>query len=104
MLNPTFQKNYLAIVVDLLSKHKIKNAYIFGSAVTERFNDKSDIDLLINFDEGLDPLERGELIWSLQFALEDNLNREIDLLTEPSLRNPYFIQSINQNKQLIYEH
>jgi predicted nucleotidyltransferase len=93
----------LPLVRKLLKEHKIKKAYAFGSVVNDKFNNESDIDLLINFEEGLDPLERGELIWSLQFALEDNLHREIDLLQESSLKNPYFIEEVNEKKQLIYE-
>ena len=102
MLHPLFQKQ-LPVVIGLLKQHKIKNAYVFGSAVTDKFNDKSDIDLLINFQEGIDYLERGELMWDLQFALEDNLHREIDLIQEKSLHKPYFIKELNETKVLIYE-
>jgi uncharacterized protein len=30
-------------------------------------------------------------------------NREIDVITERSLSNPYFIESVNKSKVLIYE-
>ena len=103
MVHPSIQQQ-LPLVIELFKNHKIKNAYVFGSAVTNKFNENSDVDFLINFVDGLDPLEQGELKWSLRFALEDTIHRNIDLLSENSLTNPYFIQSINQNKQLIYEH
>ena len=103
MIHPSIQQQ-LPLVIELFKNHKIKNAYVFGSAVTNKFNENSDVDFLINFVDGLDPLEQGELKWSLRFALEDTIHRNIDLLSENSLTNPYFIQSINQNKQLIYEH
>ena len=96
-------KCFVIKVVLLYQFHKIRNAYLFGSAATDGFNEKSDIDLLINFEDGLEPLERGELMWDLQFALEDTLHREVDLLTEGSLKNPYFIKELNETKQLIYE-
>ena len=102
MLHASFQKQ-LPLIVELFKQHKIKNAYAFGSVVTDRFNEKSDVDFIINFMDGLDPLERGELKWNLRFALEDTLHRNIDLLSENTLSNPYLIQSINSNKQLIYE-
>src|ERR1035437_1053724 len=102
MIHPSIQQQ-LPLVIELFKNHKIKNAYVFGSAVTNKFNENSDVDFLINFVDGLDPLEQGELKWSLRFALEDTIHRNIDLLSENSLTNPYFIQSINQNKQLIYE-
>ena len=93
---------HLPLIVSLFKKHKIKDAYLFGSALTDRFNAKSDVDFLVNFDKNLDPLEKGELLWSLRFSLEDNLNRNVDLITESSLKNPYFIEEINEKKIKIY--
>ena len=92
----------MPLVKKIFKEHKIKNAYAFGSVVSGKFNDKSDIDLLINFEEGLEPLEKGEIWWNLHDTLRDLFNREIDLLIESSLKNPYFIEDINEKKQLIY--
>ncbi len=102
MLHPTFLAQ-LPLVKKLLKEHKIKKAYAFGSVVSDKFNNESDIDLLINIEEGLDPMEKGELLWSLLFALEDQLHRKIDLLEEANIKNPYFIEELNEKKQLIYE-
>ena len=94
---------FLPLIISLIEKHKVKEAYIFGSAISDKFDEeKSDIDLLVNFIEGLEPLVKGELIWDLKFALEDSLNRPIDLITESSLKNPYFIEEINQTRIKIY--
>jgi len=38
----------------------------------------------------------------LHDKLRDYFNREIDLITEKSLKNPYFIKEINETKKLIY--
>lgn len=35
-------------------------------------------------------------------ALEELFGREIDLLTDRSLRNPYFISSVEKTRQLLY--
>ena len=83
--------------------HKIERAFIFGSAVTGEFNEKSDLDFLVRFQPDLDPLERGELWWNLHDKLRDFFNREIDIVTENSLKNPYFIKELNETKELIYE-
>ena len=40
-------------------KNKIKNAYIFGSAFTDRFNKKKDIDFLVTLQEDLIPVDAG---------------------------------------------
>ena len=86
----------------LFKTHKIEKAYIFGSAVTGNFNEKSDLDFLIKFQPGLKPLEKGELWWNLHDSLRDFFNREIDIITESSLKNPYFIKEIDETKELIY--
>ena len=101
MVHPVFQAK-LPLVAKLFKEHKIKSAYAFGSVVSDTFNDESDIDLLINFEEGLEPLEKGEIWWNLHDTLRDIFNTEIDLLIENSLKNPYFIEEINEKKQLIY--
>jgi len=83
-------------------QHKIERAYVFGSAATDNFDENSDIDFLIKFKPGIDLLERGELWWDLHDTLRDYFNREIDIVTENSLKNPYFIKELNETRQLIY--
>jgi predicted nucleotidyltransferase len=100
-LHPIVQEK-LPEVLSLLRKHKIKTAFVFGSAVSPWFGDKSDIDLLINFKDGIDPLEAGEHWWTLHDELRDLFNREIDLVTERSLKNPYFISELDNTKVMIY--
>jgi predicted nucleotidyltransferase len=101
-INPYLQAHF-PLIISLLEEHKIKDAYLFGSAITDRFDEKkSDVDLLVNFIDGLDPLEKGELLWSLRFSLEDKLNRPVDLITETSLKNPYLIEEVNEKKMKIY--
>ncbi len=82
---------------------KIKRLYIFGSAVSEEFNDRSDIDFLISFDDNLSVEEYTNNYFSLHYKLKELFNREIDIVTERTLSNPYFIESINETKKLIYE-
>jgi uncharacterized protein len=101
MFHPDFESQ-LPLVTGLLKQSKIKNAYVFGSVLTHAFNEQSDIDLLVNFQDNLDPLEEGTMLWNLHDALREIFNREIDILVEDSLKNPYFIEELNEKKQLIY--
>lgn len=85
----------------LCASYNVKSLYAFGSVCTERFNDKSDVDLLISFN----PMEYGEYAdtyFELAEQMETLLKRPVDLVTDKSLSNPYFIESINQTKTLIY--
>ncbi|SFG56246.1 nucleotidyltransferase family protein [Pedobacter insulae] len=101
MIHRSLQK-YLPQMISLFKKHKVKNAYVFGSAVTGNFNEKSDVDFLVNLNEGLDPVDAGEHLWDLADELEELLNRKIDLLTERSLKNPFFIKELSETKVVIY--
>ena len=87
----------------LCQRYKVKSLYAFGSVGTDTFNNKSDIDLLIDFDTDLSINDYSENYFALHYKLRDILKREIDLVTQRSLSNPYFIQSIEQTKQLLYE-
>ena len=94
--------NKIKLLKPIFQLHKVEKAYLFGSATTENFSAKSDIDLLITFQGNLDPLEKGELWWSLYDSLRLHFNREVDLVTEGSLKNPFLIEEVNNTKQLIY--
>ena len=48
-------------------------------------------------------VEYGDNYFSLVTALEQLFHRHVDLITEITLRNPYFIQSVNKTKTPIYE-
>lgn len=85
----------------LCEKYDINTMYLFGSATSNAFNDSSDIDILISFKEI--PFEKyTDNFFDLHVELERLFNRKVDLLTERSLSNPYFIQSIEKTKQLLY--
>lgn len=85
----------------LCKTYKVKTMYIFGSVCTDKFNDSSDIDILISFDN-LSVEEYTDNYFELHYKLQELFNRKIDLLTERSLSNPYFIRALEQTKQLVY--
>lgn len=90
-------------IIDLCRKHKVKTLAVFGSILTDRFNDQSDVDLLVNFDtidhENWDYVTN---YFDFQEALEKIFGRKVDLVVEKGLKNKYFIQNVNRTKQLIY--
>jgi len=81
----------------------VKRMYVFGSLILNTFNKDSDIDLLISFADGLSVEEYVNNYFSLHDKLRDLFNRDIDIITETTLSNPYFIESINESKVLMYE-
>lgn len=90
-------------IIDLCRKHKVKTLAVFGSILTDRFNDQSDVDLLVNFDTT--DHEKWDYVsnyFDFQEALEKVLGRKVDLVFEKGLKNKYFIQNVNRTKHLIY--
>lgn len=79
----------------------MKSLYAFGSVLTDKFNDESDIDLIVNFSDVL-LLDYADNYFDLKFSLEDTFKRPVDLLEEKAIKNPYFKISVEKTKQLIY--
>lgn len=88
-------------ILSLCKTHKVKSLYAFGSVLTDKFNNESDVDLIVDF-EPLDVLDYGDNYYDLKFSLESILKRSVDLLEEKAIKNPYLRKTINQNKKLIY--
>lgn len=102
MLQPIL-KNNLPFISRLCKEHKVEKLYAFGSVCTDNFNEKSDVDLLYQFEENL-PLEiYADNFFDFQFKLEDFLKREVDLVSLKQLSNPHFINVVNRTKTPIYE-
>ena len=88
-------------IIKLCETHQVASLYVFGSVLSEKFNAESDIDFLVNFKE-INLSDYADNYFNLKFSLEDLLKRNVDLLEEKALKNPYFIESINQQKELVY--
>jgi len=92
---------YIKDITTLCKTHKVKSLYAFGSVLTDKFNNESDVDLIVDF-QPLDVLDYGDNYYDLKFSLENVLNRKIDLLEQKAIKNPYFLETLNQNKKMIY--
>ena len=92
-------------IYELCRKYKVKTLSVFGSILTDRFNDESDVDLLVTFiPHDPDNLEFDYVTNYIDLveSLESLFGRKVDLVVESGLRNKYFIANINRTKQLIY--
>jgi len=94
-------EDYKNILSELCRQRNVKTLYVFGSVLTNRFNADSDVDFIVSFNQM--PVEDyADNYFDLKFALQDTLQRPIDLLEEQAIKNPYFLKNIDQNRQLIY--
>lgn len=91
-------------VLDLCKQHHVKSLSIFGSVLTNTFNEKSDIDFAVLFNRDVldNPVDFGENYLNFILNLEKEFKREIDVVNEENLKNPYFASILNKTKQLFY--
>ncbi len=87
-----FSKTERNPLYELCRQHKAVKLYLFGSALTEKFDvEKSDLDFLVAL-LPMEPLETGEILMKLWSGLESLFQRRIDLLTERSVKDIFFIR------------
>ncbi|MFZ4455292.1 MAG: nucleotidyltransferase family protein [Bacteroidales bacterium] len=86
----------------LCATYQVKSLFAFGSVCSDKFNDQSDIDLLVSF-QTMDYGDYADAYFDLADKFETLFHRPVDLITDKSLSNPYFIESVNQSKTLLYE-
>ncbi len=87
----------------LCLENKVKMLYVFGSVLSDSFNNKSDIDLIVDFDI-IAISEYADNYYNLKFGLQKLFNRQVDLLEQKAIKNPFFLQQLNQQKRLVYGH
>lgn len=92
---------YKTQIADLCRRYNVRRLFAFGSVLTDRFNDESDIDLIADFDKK----EIKDLFltyFDFKYSLEDVFGRKVDLLEEQPIRNSYLRKNIENSKVLIY--
>jgi predicted nucleotidyltransferase len=85
-----------------MRKASCKTVIYFWLCTNKRFNPKSDVDFLIQFDD-IDPVSYFDNYMSLKEDLALLLNREVDLVENQAVRNPVLRKVIDREKVLIYE-
>jgi predicted nucleotidyltransferase len=85
----------------LCNKHRVSKLFVFGSVLTNKFKKSSDIDFVVDFSD-VDIYNYADNYFDLKKSLENLLNRQVDLLEEKAIRNPYLKKTIDSSKKLIY--
>ena len=67
---------------EIQSKYKVKSIGLFGSYINNMQKEKSDIDLLVEFEEDADLLH----YMGLLLFLEENFNKKVDLVSKFALK------------------
>ena len=89
---------HLPQIQQLMRQYGVQKAYAFGSAVKGTMHEGSDVDFIIKFPEDMHYETYADNYFALNDALENLLKRDVELVAEETLHNPYLIQSIDSHK------
>lgn len=87
-------------IESLCRKWKVREMSLFGSVLREDFKADSDVDVLVTFAD-----DATWDLWDLldmRAELKELFGREVDLVEERSLQNPFRRSSILRSKHVIY--
>lgn len=89
------------LIKEICFRYKVAKLFVFGSVLTNRFSEESDVDFVVDF-ENVSLPEYADNYFDFKSELEKILNRKVDLLEEKAIRNPYLRNSIDSSKILVY--
>lgn len=86
----------------LCGRFRVRRLDLFGSAADGRFDPaRSELDFLVAFEE-LSGSAYSDAYFGLHEGLTGLFGRELDLLTEPALENPYLRRQIETQRQQLF--
>ena len=89
-------------IAELCRTHHVLRLSVFGSAVRDDFNlESSDVDFLVDF-EPPGSFRYARNFFGLQRSLSLLLNRDVDLVISHTVENPIILESIEEDKRLLY--
>jgi uncharacterized protein len=94
-------EQHINSISELCQLHKVERLYVFGSVLTDKFNEKSDVDFLVKFGD-VNLYYYFDNYTDFKESLEKLLQRPVDLVEEQTVKNPILRKSIDNNKKLIY--
>ena len=95
-------ENNIQKIIALCKKHKVGKLFVFGSILTNRFNEKSDVDMVVDFDK-VNLEDYADNYFDFKYSLEDIFGREVDLLEDKAICNPILRRNIDNSKLLFMD-
>lgn len=84
-------------------KYKVAKLWVFGSILTPRFNDESDVDFLVDFDErNIELLDFADNFFDFIHEIEAVMGRKVDMVVNKSIKNRFFRAEVDENRKLLW--
>ncbi len=88
-------------IIALCKKYKVARLWVFGSILTPRFNDDSDVDFSVEFQNNMID-DIFVVFFDFIEEMQSILGRKVDMVDETAVKNPYFRKELDATKTLIY--
>ena len=86
----------------LCRRYHVLRLEVFGSATdSQRFRLDSDLDFLVEFQPS-PPCGYANAYFGLLEDLQEVFGRPVDLVSASAIKNPYFQESVEETKELLY--
>lgn len=90
-------------IVALCKKYKVAKLWVFGSILTPRFNDESDVDFIVDFDEKqIELLDYADNFFDFIHEIEDVVGRKVDMVVNKSIKNRFFRAEVDETRKLLW--
>ena len=89
-------------ISSLCENHMVKELYLFGSILSDSFNNSSDIDMIVQF-SNVNLLDYFDNYMDLKEQFEQLFDKPVDLVENQAIKNPIFRKVVDREKVLIYE-
>jgi predicted nucleotidyltransferase len=91
-----------AELIRLCAQYHVRRLELCGSATGAHFDpDTSDLDFLVEFQD-LSPREHTDAFFGFMEELQQIFGRPVELVAWRAIRNPYFLQAVEQTCMLLY--
>ena len=91
-------------IAAICRRHRVERLEVFGSAARATDFDplRSDIDFLVEFNSEKKPVTLERYLGIID-DLSSAMAREVDLVEEKWIRNPYLKELINEEREVVFE-
>ncbi len=86
-------------IAEFCRRHRIKRLSLFGSVLRDDFSDESDVDVLVEFEEGYTP---GLYFFGLDSELSDVIGRQAEVHT-PGFLSDHFRDDVIREAEVQYD-
>jgi uncharacterized protein len=86
-------------IEEFCRRNRIRRLALFGSVLRDDFTDESDVDVLVEFEEGA---RTGFKFFTMQHELSEIIGREVELHT-PGFLSPYFRDEVLREAEVQYD-